>query len=111
MGNKSVSRHRIVCEMFVVRKEQNQIFVNHITGDRSDNSRNNLEWISREDNNIKAHGKACEVLNVKTKKVTVFESLLKCSKQYRVSLYMLKKCLKNSTEFSPDLIIKSLSSK
>ena len=39
--------HRLVAEAFLKRKQKNQIEVNHIDGNRINNSLENLEWITK----------------------------------------------------------------
>lgn len=46
--------HRLVAEIYIGRKDyQNQ--VNHIDGNKSNNSVTNLEWVSNSENQIHAH--------------------------------------------------------
>ena len=42
--------HRLVAEAFILMENDYQNQVNHINGDKSDNTINNLEWVTRREN-------------------------------------------------------------
>lgn len=42
--------HRIVAMMFIERDDHNRIFVNHIDGNKKNNNKNNLEWVTHTEN-------------------------------------------------------------
>ncbi|MCH9712816.1 MAG: HNH endonuclease [Proteobacteria bacterium] len=54
LNNKKVRVHRILAEAFIPNPE-NLPTVNHIDGDRTNNSLSNLEWASYSKNNAHAH--------------------------------------------------------
>ena len=47
--SKRYFRHRLVAEQFL-DKQEGKDFVNHIDGDKSNNSLENLEWVSQSEN-------------------------------------------------------------
>ena len=47
---RMIHNHRLVCEAFIPMRYKDQIFVNHIDGDRSHNHISNLEWVSPKEN-------------------------------------------------------------
>ena len=53
-NRKSDTVHRIVAKAFISNPE-NKPEVNHINGDKEDNSVDNLEWVTRSENFLHAH--------------------------------------------------------
>nr|WP_289038261.1 HNH endonuclease signature motif containing protein [uncultured Allobacillus sp.] len=51
---KTFTIHRLVAEHFVDRKEGKD-YVNHIDGDKNNNSAENLEWVTQSENQIHAY--------------------------------------------------------
>jgi hypothetical protein len=48
--NKRFRVHKAVAEMFVERKHSDQIYVNHIDGNKQNNHHTNLEWCTASEN-------------------------------------------------------------
>ena len=67
--NKRVDVHRLVAEAFINNPEQKKE-VNHINGNKKDNSINNLEWVTHKENICHAW------------KEGLFETVRKASKRY-----------------------------
>ena len=55
-GNRSFRIHRLVAETFIPKKPSDKpLEVNHKSGDKSDNSVNNLEWVTSTENKRHYH--------------------------------------------------------
>lgn len=48
--HKKFFRHRLVAEYFIPNSDENKRFVNHIDGNKSNNSIYNLEWVTQSEN-------------------------------------------------------------
>ena len=51
---KKINVHRLVAEAFIKGKTKTRNEVNHINGDKSDNTSSNLEWVTRKENVVHA---------------------------------------------------------
>ena len=67
--SKKYFRHRLVAEHFL-DKPEGKDFVNHINGDKSNNSLENLEWVSQSENEKHAFANG---LKQKTNKPFIIE--------------------------------------
>ena len=75
---KKYFRHRLVAEHFL-DKPEGKDFVNHINGDKSNNSLENLEWVSQSENEKHAFANG---LKQKTNKPFIIEFVNGEIKQY-----------------------------
>lgn len=91
---------RLMCETFL-SNEDNRCCVNHINGLKWDDRLDNLEWVSKHENNIHARVSGLanadttplKVLNLVTGKVTKFYGLNECARffnthPYNITLYL-----------------------
>ena len=103
--NKLYYLHRIVAEHFIENSE-NLPEVNHKDGNFYNNSHENLEWISKIDNMrharslklIQTFKTKIKVTDVKTNKITIYESLTECSTQLGVSKSQISKYCRKKIE-------------
>jgi hypothetical protein len=94
--------HRIVCQSFLGPQEGKE--VNHIDGDKTNNQLENLEWVTRSENEIHSRyvlGNLCKPVtatNVETGERRIFQSQAQATKELGLQKDMLRKCLRG--EFS-----------
>jgi len=56
-GNrKHIQAHRITASLFIIQKNPEQLFVNHIDGNKTNNHVTNLEWCTAKENEIHSYG-------------------------------------------------------
>lgn len=67
---KNLYAHRMVAETYIPNNNPNKDCINHIDGNKLNNNVNNLEWVTRAENNRHA---ATTKLNDKTKTVYCFD--------------------------------------
>jgi hypothetical protein len=97
--------HRIVAEHFIENLE-NLPEVNHKDGNFYNNSHENLEWISKINNMrharslklIQTFKTKIKVTDIKTNKITIYESLTECSAQLGVSKGQISKYCRKKIE-------------
>ena len=65
-GNTSI--HRMVAEIYVPNPNKKD-FVNHIDGNKYNNSANNLEWVTRSENQLHAYKLGLQKTNKKNKQL------------------------------------------
>lgn len=97
-GNQKTAKvHRLVAEAFLQRRSRKDV-VNHIDGDKSHNSLDNLEWCSQSENARHAYASGLKAAtNKRAVKVLetgeVFESLSACAEAIGGSVSTVSNCL------------------
>lgn len=93
--------HRLVADVFLDNKD-NLSDVNHIDGDKNNNSVNNLEWCSHKDNQVhmfknRMTKKAYPVVCVETNKT--YNSMLEAERDTGISRRVIKKICDTDKEY------------
>lgn len=107
MSKCSKAVHRLVAETFIPNPN-NLPCVNHIDGDRSNNSVENLEWVSYSDNLHHAYDilkrptnstsikrRPCKSINKETKEEIYYESIAEASRHTDISETQIRRLIDN----------------
>lgn len=107
MSKCSKTVHRLVAESFIPNPN-NLPCVNHIDGDRSNNSVENLEWVSYSDNLHHAYDilkrsinstsikrRPCKSINKETKEEICYESIAEASRRTNISETQIRRLIDN----------------
>lgn len=89
-----VKVHRLLALVFLEHpKDVDKLVVNHIDGNKSNNSLKNLEWVTSKRNARHAREiglfsgipcKAVEAMNIETKEILLFDSMAECAEFFHV---------------------------
>lgn len=112
---KKYPLHRLVCQTFTPNLE-NKPFVNHIDGCKTNNSSNNLEWVTCAENNL--HNHKTGLINLYTRKVIQYDlemneiesygSIKEASNKLNICLTSIKHVLKGKQKTAGGFIFKYL---
>lgn len=112
---KKYALHRLVAMMFLPNTE-NKPFVNHKDGNKTNNSLNNLEWVTCSENNFHAHKIGLKKVytrkiiqyDLEMNEIKKFNSIVEASKQLNISSSNIKAVLYKKQNTSGGYIWKYL---
>ena len=94
-GIKSVFVHRLVAEAFILNPE-NLETVDHINGDKSNNSVNNLQWMTQADNVRKALNKPVSQHYKNGDYIATYASITEASRQTGIKHCGIVQCCRGN---------------
>jgi hypothetical protein len=112
---KKYALHRLIAQTFIPNLE-NKPFVNHIDGDKTNNSVSNLEWCTCSENNLHNHkigltkGNTRKIIqyDLEMNEIKKFYRILDASKELNISYSCIKDVLKEKQKSSKGFIFKYL---
>lgn len=97
--------HRLVAISFIDNKD-NKPYINHIDGNKLNNSIENLEWVTAKENDTHARGNGFKVQNKPIKAISmdgqdvlIFESLSECVRYFNTNTGSIHRVLKGKRNY------------
>jgi hypothetical protein len=115
VNKKKYALHRLVALTFI-KNIENKPFVNHIDGNKINNTLDNLEWVTCAENNLHSHkirlnkGYKRKVIqyDLKMNEINIFNSIKEVSEKLSISLSCIKDVLKGKQKSTKKFIFKYL---
>lgn len=102
---KNFKVHRLVAIYFIIQNSENELYVNHIDGDKTNNFYKNLEWVTPSKNNYESVrlglSKAVKVkiTDIVTKEIMFFDSITQAALHYGLDKRCLSRALKRNGNY------------
>lgn len=110
IGKKHIILHRFVAKTFINNPDpKNKIFVNHINGNKENNTVSNLEWVTHSENMLHAHkiglmpknkiGTQINQLDSDGKHIKTWKSIKSVTENFNITSESLNKAIINNSTF------------
>jgi hypothetical protein len=115
VNTQKYALHRLIAQTFIPNLE-NKPFVNHIDGNKINNSVKNLEWVTCNENNLhnhkiglnKGHKRQIIQYDLEMNEIKKFYTIKNASKELNISLSCIKDVLKEKQKSTKGFIFKYL---
>ena len=99
---KDKTIHRIVLETFLPNKDENKLTVNHKDEDKTNNSLENLEWMTIQQNIVYSQAHPVVQLDKNDNLIAVYESINDAARKINGKMQSICKCIKGTRKTHKD---------